>query len=151
MKKPTIHEQKETLRRLSQTVAAEMCGVSVRQFQRWDAPRNADGTYSAPALLQWMVERAKAEAAGDPLLVGSDSPSLERYRAARADMVELELQTKRGQLLDLESFYEWWGVAAGLLRRRLEMLQRLYGAEAAALVTDGLDDLARSLEERRPT
>src|SRR4051812_1414519 len=57
--------------------------------------------FRARALIDALIERAKPTpdpvAAGDPLLSGSgeDSPALERYRSARADLANMDVRERR--------------------------------------------------------
>lgn len=60
------HQQVEVLRRLRPGAAAWVVGVSPRTFRDYiDAPRNEDGTVSAPRLVAWWRSRLERPALRD--------------------------------------------------------------------------------------
>lgn len=82
------------LNRLTQQDAAALLGVTARTLREWpDAPRNADGTYSGPAVVAWYVAR---QARSDDGL----DPGHERARRDKeaADKLALENAEARGGL-----------------------------------------------------
>jgi hypothetical protein len=78
----------------------------------------------------------------DPLLSGAapDSPGLERYREARADMAEMERDRLRLNLIPREELDPALAQFAGLLRRAGEALKRQFGNDAAALLNEAVDE-----------
>ena len=143
---------KEVLQAIPQTLAAWLLSVQPRTMRTatWkDAPRNPDGSYDARELVEWRLERQAETDDVDPLLAGSDSPALERFRNARADRKELELAARRQQLIDVDEFLAWWdSEIAAPIHKSLEKLQRKYGKEAAELVTASLNHATEVIAKR---
>ena len=134
---------------LTQKAAAHLVGLTDRQLRnRDDVPRNPDQTYSGPALLAWAVERAELEAGSDPMLRGDSSPGLERYRAARAELAEMDLAEKRGQLVRVESIRRMLDTVASLIRDATVRIDRQFGAEAADMIGDALDEADRHIRRQ---
>ena len=109
------------IKRCSQAVAAEVLGVDARTLRRWEAaPRRGDGTYSLRELVAWRIREVEAEymAAGADT-TGQGSDGLERFRRARAELVELDLRERRGELLIAADVYSDLLIAAGAIRNRL--------------------------------
>ena len=106
--------------------------------------------FYAPSIVARLVRLAGGnEIDPDPLLSGSDSPALERFRAARADREELELALRRKELIDVGEFLTWWDSEIVVpLRKGLEKLQRKYGPEAVGPVTAGLQQSAEAVSRR---
>ena len=113
------------------------------------APRNQDGSYDARALIAWRLERDIENSESDPLMAGSNSPALERFRSARADREELELAVRREQLIDVEEFLTWWDTEiASPLRKGLDRLQKKHGNDAVKLVAAGLNQSGGAVSSR---
>ena len=77
---------------------AEICGKTERTITNWvkdGCPRGSNGKFSAPEVINWLLLR-ESDMASD----GNDSPALERYREARAKLVEMELKERGDELLD---------------------------------------------------
>jgi hypothetical protein len=91
------------------------------------------------------VEQATeaARKASDPLLAGGDSPELERYRAARADLAEMERDERNGSLIPRQQLDPAFVQYASAIRRAGEALQRRFGNEAAVMLNEALDDAER--------
>src|SRR5262249_47230352 len=137
----TIADQKAILGSLSQGTAAWLVGMSPRAFRDLDVPRKKSGAYDARALIEWA-----RSAAGDPLLTGNDSASLERYRLARAESAELDLAERRGRLVDCDALAEWWMVEiAAPIRRAIATLQARFGPDAAAMIVAALEKSDRAI------
>lgn len=103
------------------------------------------GHFDLSAIAQWYAEdikrRAKktfADPSGDPDLADFDSPNLERYRGHKADLAELELMKKRGELIDRPAVRDGLARVAAVLRGAGEKIQERYGVEAAAILEDAL-------------
>jgi len=94
----------------------------------------------------WIAMRSGLPAT--PLLVGGDSPALERYRAARAELLKLDRRLREEDLLDRGRVHDRLGQAAGILRGAAETLQRQYGPEAHAVFAKALDDAVAELKRR---
>lgn len=152
-KSKTSNEQTETLKRLTQGAAAWLIGLNARTLRdAADCPRNPDRSYNGQDLVRWQVARSATVAADDPLLTGSGSPALERYRLARAVDAELNLDVRHGQLVPVDEFETWWQAeVASPIRRAVETLQRLGptdGPTAAGIVAKALDKAQAAVEKR---
>ena len=74
------------------------------------------------------------------------SPALERYRAARADHAELDLEQRRGDLVDRREFQALLLRTSHILRGLGESLQRQYGPDAQGLLDESIDDVEREVQ-----
>ncbi len=105
--------------------------------------------FSASAIVKRLIEITEETVDVDPLLVGSESPALERFRAARADREELELAVRREQLIDLEDFLVWFDAeVAAPIRKNLDKLQRKHGSAAVDVVASGLHTAQGAISQR---
>jgi hypothetical protein len=77
------------------------------------------------------------------LLQGSDSPALERYRTAKAELIELDLSERRGELIPRDEIHNLFTRMGSRLRQAGETLQRKFGAESQEILNDALDDIAK--------
>jgi hypothetical protein len=135
---------KELLKSLPQNAAADLVGMSARSFRDTDAPRNSDGSYDAKALVVWVQQRSTS----DPLLVG-DSPNLERYRAAKADLAEMDAAERRGQLVEMATLQEWWlSEVARPIKTAIERLQKEYSDGAALILGDSFAKAMEAIDKR---
>jgi hypothetical protein len=140
-------DQIAVMQSLSQAAAAWLVSLTARRFRDLAAPRNADGSYSAADVLRWHGERVAAESrqlasasTDDVLLVGEETPGLERLRAAKASLAELELSERRGRLIDLELFHAWWvSEVAADVRAAIDVLRQRFGSEAADIIIAAID------------
>jgi hypothetical protein len=73
------------------------------------------------------------------LAEGGDSPGLERYRLAKAKLAELDLEMRKGQLIDRGKARDIFGRWAILIRRMGERLGKRFGPDAAATVNETLE------------
>lgn len=72
-----------------------------------------------------------------------------RFRVARAEREEMELNLRRGQLVDLDDFLAWYRAdVAGPIRKGLERLQVTHGKAAADVVIQGLVRAEEAIEQR---
>lgn len=76
----------------------------------------------------------------DPLLVGASSPALERYRSARAEAAELDLDVRRGRLVEADSFRVGVERIAAILREAGESMERSGFREARDMLVEAIDD-----------
>ena len=139
-------QQIAIMKQLRQGAAGWLLKTHVRQLRDTDCPRNDDGSYNARDVIQWHVQRSTDT--DDPLLAGGDSPNLERYRAARADLAEMEAAERRGHLVDIDSFMDWWdSEVATPIRRSIETLRKL-APDAAAIVVKALEKAEANVQKR---
>ena len=141
------------LTRLTQQQAAELAGVSSRALRDWTAaPRNRDGSYSGPDLVQWLIRRASSDDEYDD--------QRQRLAAAQAEKVEHENAIRRGEIALLSDVSRWVGrmIAAarakflGIPTKVAPRLVNIADANviAAILRTElyaGLDELAEFAPE----
>jgi hypothetical protein len=161
-KRPVIQRQADLW--LPRKLVAAALRISPRQFDEKvrpdlppDAIRGSGRTlriYLPDAIdariEQKAGERKRPVAGGDetdPLLMGYDSPALERYRLARAKREELQLEELRKRLVDRTDLRKGWALVASQLRQAVENLQRLHGQEAADLVVEALEEADGSVQE----
>jgi phage terminase Nu1 subunit (DNA packaging protein) len=85
--------------------------------------------------------------ADDPLLADGDSPGLERYRLAKAKHAELDLEQRKGELIEREKAKLILSRWASLIRQMGERLSKRYGNEAAKTVNETLDECGVAVEE----
>ena len=146
---------------------SEMAGffdVSEQQFDqlyRRQVPPGAERTinrrpyFHARSLHNALLESERGKApqtAGpdaDPLLAGGDSPNLERYRGAKADLAEMDLQERRGTHANLEELDGALMRFAGGIRRAGEVLQRRFGNEASDILNEGIDGAVAAYHAER--
>jgi hypothetical protein len=83
----------------------------------------------------------------DPMLSGGDSPGLERYRNAKADLTEMERERLRGNLIPRDDLEISLAKLGGVLRRAGESLQRQWGNEAAGVLNEAVDEAECAWEQ----
>lgn len=141
----TIGSQRELARRLGWTRSAlrdrlidPTCPIP---------PRGPWPEWVVGKMQAWVDARSTMRAiSDDPLLSGADSPALERYRQARADLAEIEVAQRRRVLLVADDMQHGLARMAAILRQAGQTLQRRYGPDAMAVLTDALDDVEREIE-----
>lgn len=84
---------------------------------------------------------------GDPMLSGKDTPQLERYRAASADIKELQRDALQSTLLPRDKVHDGLARLATILRNAGESLQRQHGAEALEIIDEALADFDREMAD----
>ena len=94
--------------------------------------------------------RQQHQPAADPLLsAAGDSPGLERYRLAKAQHAELDLEQRRGGLIDVGQCRDLLGQWASVLRRGGQRINRL-SPEAGRALDESLDEcesIVRGLDD----
>jgi hypothetical protein len=149
----------------SQALAA-VFGVSYQQIHRClpklpseAVRRSAEGRKTrvwvhGPAFVDFWVDRALRKhrvpsgdnGDSDIEATAGLSPALERYREARADHAELDLQERQRDLLPRQAVHEVFGRIASRLRDAGEQLGREHGSEAHEVLSEALDDAGREIE-----
>ena len=95
--------------RMNGAQVARVFGVTRQAVSAWKGvPRNADRTYDLPAVVAWRLRELEDELAFATTREG-DSPHLERYRAARAERAELELERFKDELVSRRDVENRWG------------------------------------------
>jgi len=86
---------------LTQQEAAALCGVTSRSMRDWaTCPRNDDGSYDGPKVVQWLVQRASGD--------GEYDNQRERLAAAQAEKVEAENALRRGEVAYVSDVQAVW-------------------------------------------
>jgi len=88
---------------------------------------------------------AKLAREDDPLLQGGSSPALERYREERATIARLDRLERERKLLPRDEVKEALARIAAILRGAGDTLQRQFGAGAAEVLFDALEDARREI------
>ena len=131
------------IERCSQGALAYVFGISRQAVAQWKGvPRNADGSYSLPAVVAWKMSNLAADAD----LGSGDSPQLERYRAAKAGLAELELHERLKSLVSRSQVRECILAFAQQIRNVGEHLTRRFGNDAADMLIRGVDDGYRAIK-----
>lgn len=141
-KRSTTKDQIKAMQSLTQGAAAWLVGVGERHLRTTDAPRNADGTYCGVDLARWLTERA----ADDVADTGTESPNLERYRAAKADLTEMLAAERRGQLIPREASRDFLGRVAAIICQAGQVI-KTFSTEAHAILDEALADAETAVEE----
>lgn len=137
----------------TRTQCAEFVGISPdnldKQFRKM-LPVDAVGkcgnqvTYHGPTLLALVVEKRAAALAEDEM-DGELTPAKERYQAAKADLAELDLATRRKEVLPRTAVVECLSMAHGGLRGLIERWERKHrqadAKELRAAIAAGLKAL----------
>ncbi len=136
--------------KMTQSRAAWLLSRTPRFLRDSDAPRNDDGTYHGRNIVAWLLAHEAAKATSDPLLVGNDSPNLERYRKAKAELAEMDAGERRERLVDMGALLEWWqSEVAPVIRKAIEGIERQW-PEAAKIITAAIESAAEKVEARKP-
>jgi len=132
---------------------ATVYGVSVPTVKGWRASGmpGQPGRYPLADISRWLRAegpwRPRIAADGDELLVsGSDSPALERYRQAKAELSELELARQRKDVMPLEDVRRVCETYGSHIKRATRTLRRRYDNGAADVILDALDRAHRELD-----
>ena len=140
--------------------ASEVFGLSGTGFAKTVRPLIPDDAVDArgkgrPTLLYmptvlavWLrdrLDRALAMADTDPMMTRGDSPAMERYRAARANLAELDLSERHGKLVTLAKFQQRYLPVANRIRRAGTTLRRRFGPEAASVLEQAIDEATRAV------
>lgn len=137
---------------------AEIFDVSADTVKRWrtEGMPGVSQKYILQDVTRWLRTEgpwkpyAKSQAtnpADDPLLADGDSPGLERYRLAKAKHAELDLEQRKGELIEREKAKLILSRWASLIRQMGERLAKRYGNDAAKTVNETLDECGAAVEE----
>ncbi|MCE9544283.1 MAG: hypothetical protein K8T25_01980 [Planctomycetia bacterium] len=143
--KTNTSQQIATMQALSQASAAWLAGRSPRTLRDSAAPREPSGGYDARALVEWLL--AEASAGETMLATGAESESLERYRAAKAKIAELDCAERMGQVIAVEELNMWLGRACGILRNASIKIGKQFGPIAQQIHNDAIGEFDRIRQE----
>ena len=86
-----------------------------------------------------LSERTRPTVSDDPLLADGDSPALERYRLAKAKHAELDLEHRRGELIDVGKCRDVLAKWASVLRRSGDRIARV-SPDGSRMLGEALDE-----------
>lgn len=130
---------------------AHIYAVSIETVKGWakQGMPGRPGSYDAHEISRWLRstgpwrQHAKAAEEDELLLgtsAGSDSPGLERFRIAKANLAELELQERKRQLVSVDRVRSILTRWSGPLRRLGESLSKRFGTEASLAFNEALEE-----------
>jgi hypothetical protein len=90
------------------------------------------------------VERADERDAEALMTEGADSPAMERFRLARAQLAELELSERTAQVVRLDKLEPAIARFASILRKAGETITRLHGNDAGNVLIEAIDEAVRN-------
>jgi hypothetical protein len=149
--------QKDDRLWLTRSEAAEICGLSARQFdevlrQRADDAERGSGKtlrFHGPAivaaLLAYRLEQAKPAGDGDELMVG-ESPVIDEYRRVKTAQERIKLSLLEQTAIPRTELEPALSAFAGVLRRAGETLKRSYGDDAASVLNDAVGEAVSAWE-----
>jgi len=122
----------------------------IRTLVSSDHVRGAGKTlrFYGRAIVEAWATAQRRETDGDPLLSGTTTPALERYRDERAKLAKLDRLERERDLLKRHEVHEMLSRVASILRGAGEVLQREYGAQAHKILDEALDDAEREIARR---
>jgi hypothetical protein len=145
--------------------AAVILDVSPRHFDEAIRPRLPDQAiagagrdlrFYVPALVQtivgYRVEQAKPPADEEEALLmggGSDSPSLERLRAATADIKERQRDEMDRQLVKVDDVVDALAPAVSIFRSAGERARRQFGNEVGDFYNETAEDVCAEFDRVR--
>jgi len=99
------------------------------------------------ALHDFLAENAvKLARDEDPLMQGTGSPALERYREERAAIARLDRLEREGNLIPRDQVRESLGRIAMILRGAGDAIQRQFGPAAVESLYEAMDDAQREID-----
>ena len=101
---------------------AKALGVARGTVYRWirhGCPREPDGSFDVSHVSRWRATQAAAR--GDS---GAGATAVERWQAARAERIELEVRELRGELIRRDEVEELMANVAAAMRRDMRRLGR---------------------------
>jgi hypothetical protein len=124
--------------------------VLIEQAERYGIPFGG-ATVDLPKVVRhwhdFLADNAvKLAKDDDPLMQGSGSPALERYREERAALARLDRLEREGVLLPREKARQAMGQVASILRGAGDALQRQFGAAAVEILYEALGDAQREID-----
>ena len=128
------------------TMSCRQRRTIVDQAEKYGLPiagRTIDLSAVAKALHDFLSKNATKLLSDDPLMAGGDSPALERYRTARARMVEIELEEKIGTLVDRAKCRAAIEPVPRCIRAGIKTLHQRFGPEARDIMDEALDEAER--------
>ncbi|WP_298860940.1 hypothetical protein [uncultured Gimesia sp.] len=124
----------------TQKELADSIGIGERTFAAW----LKEGCPGEPKnyVIRDVVEWAKVNKwfpSSDPMLAGGDSDNLERYRGVKADLAEIDLQERKGVLIDPDKVRDVYVQSLRFIRDAAEQIDRQFGNEAFLIISEAWD------------
>lgn len=119
----------------TQGECARFFKVSTKTIQTWtnEGCPGRSGNYPLSEMLQWAKYNKWCKSA-DPLLAGGDSDNLERYRGVKADLAELDLEERKGTLIEPDEVRDTYVQSLRFIRDAAEQIDRQYGNDAFLII-----------------
>ena len=108
--------------------------------------KTIDVTAVVRHLHNFLVDKGSVLQAKASAVAEADS-EIQRQRAAKADILEMERDEKRGTLLPRSLVHDMHVRFAARLRKAADSLGRRFGAEAQRVLADALDDCERFVND----
>lgn len=84
------------------------------------------------------------------MMAGGNSPALERFRAAKAELTEMEVARQRRTHVNTRDFHDLLMRFASLVRKGGEILQRRFGPDAADIHNRAVDEAVELIGREGP-
>lgn len=139
--------------KVSQLQVARLLGVAPRTLRTWSnehgCPRRDDGDYDLAQVFAWRLEREAEQAEAMLGSVAASSDAIERWRLARAELAELELSTKRSEMIPAAAVKRDVGTIVEHFKAKLLGLPNKCAAALASFdkPEDCFDELTREMYE----
>ena len=137
--------------------AAEFTGKTYQTIRNWSDELQPTeirkvGTkvyVHAPSLIDLLIRKGKAAGVGgketDPLLDGADSPGLERYRLAKAELAEMDLAKRKGEIIDAGELRPAMLALCSSLRRSHDAAVVKGGEPIRTILDAGMDEFVAAM------
>lgn len=128
---------------------AEFFGVDYQTVRRSWKNQGMPGRskrYRLEEIARWLVKYKEAEKLAIEKRNG-ELKKVDRFRDAKAELAEITLRERKGELIDREAMHESLIKLSGLLRGAGERLQRAYGKEAQLILDETLDEFDAQVED----
>ncbi len=138
----------ETLHAVPRVVVRRLTGRvqgALESFERRHGVPIGGATVDLGVVLPRLMELADTDA--DPMAGGEGSPALERYRNAKADLAEMDIKVRSGELSDRAETRAGLMAIAAIFRNGGEAMEKAFGAVARIqfeqLIDDAVDEINR--------
>lgn len=132
---------------LKQSQTAKATGYSVRSVRRWGddgCPRNKDGTYDLPLVIQWLLNRESQESSPDD---AETQKWLTAFRRERALIAKLEREKLEGNFASKEAVEIAFADRLHELKRTLLTMSSKIGHQIAGRSKRTLKEVTEIIDE----
>jgi len=88
--------------------ALDVSRQALTKWQEEGFPKTEDGLVDSLDVIKYLRKKIVEQREEETAMSGSDSPNLERYRAARASMEEMNVAERKGELLQAKEVQRYW-------------------------------------------